>query len=115
MGSYASLHYYDEHEEIHFASIFDHKFFGYIEDDECIKLKSYLYLLEICDIPVIIANEGYIGPIALLTKEEAIKFMRLYSDDYCAYNKVEKIHDFHGWDSTIDELNDDIKLYLSFD
>lgn len=115
MGSYASLHYYDENKEIQFASIFDHKFFGYIEDDECIKLKSYLYLLEICDIPVLIANESYIGPIALLTKEEAIKFMRLYSDDYCAYNRVEKIHDFHGWDKTIDELNDDIKLYLSFD
>ena len=115
MGSYASLHYYDDCEEIHFASMFDYKFFGYIEDDECIKLKSYLYLLEIRDIPVIIANESYIGSIALLTKEEAIEFMRLYSDDYCAYNKVEKIHDFQGWDQTIDELNDDIKLYLSFD
>lgn len=118
MGSYASLHYYDEHDEydiIQFASMFDHKFFGYIEDDECAAMASYKYLLEIRDLPVMYVNQSYIGTICRLTKQEALKFMMLYSKDYCISEDREQFGMFDGWDREIDDLPEDIILYLSFD
>lgn len=115
MGSYASLHYYDENNEIHFASMFDHKFFGYIEDEDCEKTESYKYLFDFDNIPVYIINKSYIGPVCVLKKEEAIKFMMLYSKDYCIFQEREQFSKFDGWDSEIDDLPEDILLCLCFD
>lgn len=115
MGSYAGLHYYNEYDEIQFASIFDYKFFGYIEDEECEKTESYKYLLQLKDIPAYILNCSYIGQVCVLRKEEALKFMKLYSKDYCIFQDREQFGMFDGWDREIDDLPEDIILCLSFD
>lgn len=115
MGSYASLHYYNGYDEIIFASMFDYKFFGYIEDEECEKTESYKYLLQLKDIPAYILNCGYIGQVCVLKKDEALKFMMLYSKDYCIFAEREQFGKFYGWDREIDDLPEDILLCLCFD
>lgn len=113
MGVYATL-YYDEQGETIVATMFDFKFFGYIEDQECEKTESYKYLHQLCDISSYILNIGYVE-VCELTKEEALKFMALYSKDFCIFNDREQWGEFFGWDREIDDFPEDIKLFLCFD
>ena len=114
MGCYACLSYDDENGESQVATMFDFKFFGYIEDQECEKTESYKYLHQLCDIPSYILNIGYIE-VCELRKEEAMKFMALYSKDYCIFQECEQYGEFFGWYREIDNLPEDIILRLCID
>lgn len=113
MGSYATL-YYTEHGQSCVASVFSHKFFGYITDDECLSTETYKYLNGLCDIDVSYLNDTYIGGVCLLSKEEAENFMALYAKDYCEYYGNDLKETNQDWIGTLGNLPNNLKFRLSF-
>ncbi len=118
MGSYASVYYYDSNDQYKFVAIFDHKFYGYIEDEEIEKTLSYQWLMKINAFRYNVGmrvNYSYIGTVLKLPFSQMLEFMALYSNDYAIYEKTTHATKFYGWDFDKIPKNSNQPVYLSFD
>lgn len=83
MGSYASIYFRRKNGDYTFVTMFNHKFFGYIDDEEAAQLPSVKYLIERDPtLSVEVLNCSYIGTVAKMTEREARIFMDIYADDF---------------------------------
>lgn len=83
MGSYASIYFRRKNGDYTFVTMFNHKFFGYIDDEEAAQLPSVKYLIERDPtLSVEGLNCSYIGTVAKMTEREARIFMDIYADDF---------------------------------
>ena len=83
MGSYASINYRKKSGEWIIVSQFNHKFLGYIEDEEAEKLNSVKWLIDRDpDLTVSLLNYSYIHTVACMSERDAKIFMEIYADDF---------------------------------
>ena len=116
MGSYASINYRNKNGEWKIVTMFNHKFLGYIEDEEAAQLLSVKYLISRDPrLTVELLNSSYIHTVAWMTEWEARIFMVLYAYDF--ENMFPDIPDPLLWDDWLPEWSniktDDFEL--SFD
>ena len=82
MGSYPSIERRTEDGNYEFV-LFNHKFLGYIEDEEAAELLSVKYLISRDpELTVELLNCPYIHTVARMTEWEARIFMVLYANDF---------------------------------
>lgn len=113
MGSYANFMYEDK-----LVAMANRKFFGYIEDEEFEKSKSYHLLKELCGNDIEYANESYIHFLCEMTYFQMIEFMYAYMLDFYGLSNDDPHDDkFHEmWDQIHLPPNPELKMYdLYFD
>ena len=118
MGSYASVYYYDSKNQLKFVALFEHKYFGYIPDEDVEKTLSYQWLMKINAFRYNICmsvNYSYIGTVLKLPFSRMLEFMALYSNDYAIYEKTTHATKFYGWDFCNIPKDSNQPVYLSFD
>lgn len=102
----------------HLVAIANRKYFGYIEDDEFEKTRSYQFLKELCGDDVMYANVSYIHGFCDMTYFQMLTFMQVYMlDFYGLSNDAEHDDKFHEmWGTITLPENPQLKTYqLYFD
>lgn len=86
----------------------EHKFFGYIDDEEIENLFSFRFLVSKFKDLEFVLNISYIGAVAELTPKETETFMKLYAIDYgCDFVEM--------WGIDLTDLKIENSCIISFD
>ena len=92
MGSYANF-WTKEHDLVACAN---RKYFGYIDDEEYEKTRTYKFLKELSEDAAWMSNVSYIGDVIEMNYEQMMTFKKLYALDFFGpVNNSEQFEEFY--------------------